>query len=208
MNKGPPRAFFSSANSGLSLLTRGTHAWRQYHLLRVRFIPACAGNTLHSAPASGSAPVYPRSRGKHIQAQTAESCMAGLSPLARGTRSQLSYWVASLRFIPARAGNTFRSTGKKLAIAVYPRSRGEHCVRWQQPPSYRGLSPLAWGTLFIFEYERPTSRFIPARAGNTTLSAHMIALAAVYPRSRGEHSPSAPNGRSSTSLSPLARGTR
>ncbi len=50
-------------------------------------------------------------------------------------------------------------------------------------------------------------RFIPAGAGNTILFATSPAMPTVYPRWRGEHSPSGRNLHRTRGLSPLARGT-
>ena len=85
--------------------------------------------------------------------------------------------------------------------------RGEHLVTSAPCLPAFGLSPLARGTRGAAHRPERTPRFIPARAGNTSERLSELNGAAVYPRSRGEHS--CPNGArpSAAGLSPLARGT-
>ncbi len=70
------------------------------------------------------------------------------------------------------------------------------------------LSLLARGTLTHHIRVRPRDRFIPAGAGNTTMTHPTAIPTAVYPRWRGEHCDPAGPGTITTGLSPLARGTR
>ena len=72
-------------------------------------------------------------------------------------------------------------------MSVYPRSRGEHSIRRIARFTRIGLSPLARGTLTPTQFVLRRSRFIPARAGNTTIVFPRLLNTPVYPRSRGEH---------------------
>ena len=125
-------------------------------------------------------------------------------------------WVYRARFIPARAGNTQSVFDHQPTPPVYPRSRGEHAREpvASEPASQRasepvnGLSPLARGTQRELKRRRESSRFIPARAGNTKDVAVAIGQIAVYPRSRGEHQVCLSTRATHHGLSPLARGTR
>ena len=110
---------------GLSPLARGTLIRYQWAPLYWRFIPAGAGNSHRKAWREIARPVYPRWRGELCVNVSRRACANGLSPLARGTRSQ--YWAVFLsnRFIPAGAGNSRPRNGKRLFAAVYPRWRGE-----------------------------------------------------------------------------------
>ncbi len=151
---------------GLSPLARGTPA--------VGSIPAGAGNTADGDVCicwRGLSPLARGTRGQAVAALT----RVGLSPLARGTLNA----AKNERFIPAGAGNTFtcylnpRWRGehigsKKPATAVYPRWRGEHPPSVIQLSRQCGLSPLARGTLSFLEFT--ARRFIPAGAGNTSVS--------------------------------------
>ncbi len=133
--------------------------------------------------------------------------MFGLFPRARGTRGFIHQPAASLRFIPAGAGNTDVSPTARHMISVYPRWRGEH-TRLAIPFShYDGLSPLARGTPGKIRMIAYPERFIPAGAGNTWASTHRQNDRAVYPRWRGEHGSMSNPRKSRSGLSPLARGT-
>ena len=133
--------------------------------------------------------------------------MTGSSPLARGTRGDRWAVVRRHRFIPARAGNTSCRDWRTKPSSVHPRSRGEHDVRSQSSSVKPGSSPLARGT------HRPTAgrtlrhRFIPARAGNTAMTAAMYSAGTVHPRSRGEHDTTDWTVDRFDGSSPLARGT-
>ena len=111
--------------------------------------------------------VHPRSRGEHIEHSYTGWLANGSSPLARGTR-QLGYGFAyRVRFIPARAGNTARSSSGDPVFPVHPRSRGEHYEVPDMAEIESGSSPLARGTLVPSRFDSLDFRFIPARAGNT-----------------------------------------
>ena len=175
---------------------------------RTRFIPAGAGNTGVIPIAARNAAVYPRWRGEHDKSLTKNNSTPGLSPLARGTHHYFGKSVIKNRFIPAGAGNTYRSNGRNTEFSVYPRWRGEHSTTENLYESNSGLSPLARGTLdqAVLFFQR--RRFIPAGAGNTQKQNTETAVPAVYPRWRGEHDEITLTTEQKRGLSPLARGTR
>ena len=152
-----------------------------------RFIPAGAGNTRGAARREYPIPVYPRWRGEHFFRQATTLNLAGLSPLARGTRHSCAIVETSKRFIPAGAGNTFNTCSIASLFAVYPRWRGEHLIALSSFSLRRGLSPLARGTPALSPRLPLTVRFIPAGAGNTITLCFRHHLPPVYPRWRGEH---------------------
>ena len=153
--------------SGLSPLARGTHCQEWPLQARDRFIPAGAGNTRRRSAFSGVPAVYPRWRGEHALIRTHWQPFAGLSPLARGTRTAHICWFGSDRFIPAGAGNTRSSLSLQYSPTVYPRWRGEHVFTPSGDVVITGLSPLARGTHFHYVDNSVQTRFIPAGAGNT-----------------------------------------
>ena len=155
-------------------------------------------------------------------------CLAGLSPLARGTLvgAELDGLLARfipagagntaagfgcqplVRFIPAGAGNTPYSVLVQGEFAVYPRWRGEHFFQLLRAGDPPGLSPLARGTRSRSDKAVKARRFIPAGAGNTPKAKATERAIAVYPRWRGEHAAPVSVAVNVIGLSPLARGTR
>ena len=132
---------------GLSPLARGTLTKPGEPLPPLRFIPAGAGNSPDVLLYDEHYPVYPRWRGELRFKLNFWPVQHGLSPLARGTRFFRIVASASLRFIPAGAGNSDARRLESLRMAVYPRWRGE-LVDWASAVAARcGLSPLARGTL-------------------------------------------------------------
>lgn len=73
-------------------------------------------------------------------------------------------------------------------MVVYPRWRGELNIGNGFAAAASGLSPLARGTPVFANLWTIAIRFIPAGAGNTTLTCSSMMTSSVYPRWRGEHS--------------------
>ncbi len=139
----------SALANGLSPLARGTRQQARRPISNYRFIPAGAGNTPIACETPCAAAVYPRWRGEHRIPSDDDFLFAGLSPLARGTQDWAAVTVARIRFIPAGAGNTVELIRFRDNCSVYPRWRGEHCMRTKQGALLIGLSPLARGTLMV-----------------------------------------------------------
>ena len=114
------------ADQGLSPLARGTQRLFPTQTLRIRFIPAGAGNTKPNFSINSIAAVYPRWRGEHPPLAPSNSGTVGLSPLAQGTHVANRLIIIYFRFIPAGAGNTIEIVFGIYSEAVYPRWRGEH----------------------------------------------------------------------------------
>ena len=170
--------------------------------------PLARGTRIGRDSDGRSIAVHPRSRGEHWLVTGSRCDPSGSSPLARGTRRARSSPVRGSRFIPARAGNTKRSSGRTGISAVHPRSRGEHTATALPSCARSGSSPLARGTQLALRQIHTNQRFIPARAGNTTRSMQAWLGFTVHPRSRGEHGLRCLFLRLLGGSSPLARGTR
>ncbi len=203
-----PAGATSRPLAGSSPLARGTPPPRLSARHPARFIPAGAGNTTSETPVTSTWSVHPRWRGEHTAVEAGQRDVAGSSPLARGTQAAPAARLLRVRFIPAGAGNTYRSMVCRLGGPVHPRWRGEHRARRPghnrigrfipagagntrqgvaERDDIHGSSPLARGTLVDVTWSRDIDRFIPAGAGNTCC-AHPLHL-----RRHGS--------------SPLARGT-
>ncbi len=152
--------------------------------------------------------VYPRWRGELTNAAHQGVSSSGLSPLARGTRHMPDHMCSNGRFIPAGAGNS-RSRGRHgQSMSVYPRWRGELTMYDRKTSDWRGLSPLARGTLISLAIINRLTRFIPAGAGNSRARGDSGRACTVYPRWRGELAALFSLKTIKLGLSPLARGTR
>ena len=172
---------------GSSPLARGTRSFHAGVLLSTGLIPARAGNTPSMSHLPSRTGAHPRSRGEHAEVLRYGRDLGGSSPLARGTRENLSSGRNTPGLIPARAGNTGNGTRLLWLAWAHPRSRGEHYGSLKERNRMLGSSPLARGTL-----HRPTRAgwldgLIPARAGNTWIRLHDIVVIRAHPRSRGEH---------------------
>ncbi len=92
-------------------------------------------------------------------------------------------------------------------MAVHPRSRGEQPLKSGDNGRTGGSSPLARGTEACRASKPIPRRFIPARAGNRTLTFPPDSNPTVHPRSHGEQFKKRCFQPLYFGSSPLARGT-
>ena len=194
-------------SAGLSPLARGTPGFFFSAPVRVRFIPAGAGNSNDPKFGLQNQSVYPRWRGELMKCRNVNFSSGGLSPLARGTRDKSARIGGPLRFIPAGAGNSKAIRRAFSCQPVYPRWRGELPQRTHESQCSGGLSPLARGTPLDEDGPGELVRFIPAGAGNSSPDQWRGPVPTVYPRWRGELNWPHLRPISLCGLSPLARGT-
>ena len=165
---------------------RGTPSDIHHRIQCVRFILADAGNSWLFGVLKRTKTVYPRWRGELDSMATVTACPGGLSPLARGTPPLRSSTRSISRFIPAGAGNSRSILLALFRLAVYPRWRGELCIKTSVKNFAVGLSPLARGTPAKADAFTNGHRFIPAGAGNSNRLFVFPIFMTVYPRWRGE----------------------
>ena len=142
---------------------RGEHSGSSVSV-RAGFIPACAGNASTHSATTGPRAVHPRVRGEHL-----ESTHYNDAP--------------PRRFIPACAGNTWRSANDRRS-------------------SCPGSSPRARGTR-----TRMTRRVQGSSPRARTPGSPVCFVAPVHPRVRGEHASAKAVIASFVGSSPRARGT-
>ena len=146
-------------------------------------------------------------RGEHPDKSDQVVLSAGSSPLARGTRQNLSPKNLNVRIIPACAGNTRSDQRADAATPDHPRLRGEHRDVERLDLYRRGSSPLARGTPESLGHAPTRRRIIPACAGNTGVGWLRHYRGPDHPRLRGEHPIASLIQPMMEGSSPLARGT-
>ena len=93
--------------------------------MRLRFIPAGAGNSGLAIAEQHQPTVHPRWRGEQVRVFFPAFTGGGSSPLARGTGRLFIAFRHGPRFIPAGAGNSWALLTCGMPCAVHPRWRGE-----------------------------------------------------------------------------------
>ena len=171
---------------GSSPHARGTRNPRHSRRLDYRFIPACAGNAYPQCARRRPAAVHPRMRGERLNSIRDIGYNLGSSPHARGTHIDSRRDRGRQRFIPACAGNARTRSARLPGRAVHPRMRGERMVADDHSSVAIGSSPHARGTHATPVFPLVVLRFIPACAGNASLSSSSITPMTVHPRMRGE----------------------
>ena len=135
---------------------------------RLRFIPACAGNTLPPSTLPTRPPVHPRVCGEHPRGAGPAVRVGGSSPRVRGTPLAVRDAAKRARFIPACAGNTAGAVMCGPSPPVHPRVCGEHHPPRPHRVQACGSSPRVRGTPASAGQHLSKRRFIPACAGNTS----------------------------------------
>ncbi len=194
--------------TGLPPPARGAPFLRLY-LCRVhRSTPACAGSTWATESSQSLRQVYPRLRGEHLALCATVAGAAGLPPPARGARSPRHLQRHRSGSTPACAGSTLLARTRCPPVRVYPRLRGEHPARGGDAMTRAGLPPPARGALLFHPHHRIQRGSTPACAGSTSYRPPCAHARGVYPRLRGEHEATEPDGEWVKGLPPPARGAR
>ena len=193
--------------TGSSPRGRGTHERSKEGARQTRFIPARAGNTRSFLRCWRGRTVHPRAGGEHKIIPRQRSPVDGSSPRGRGTRQGDIAFAADVRFIPARAGNTFGLVGPTSSAPVHPRAGGEHASGFWATLVADGSSPRGRGTLIDGPILAHLQRFIPARAGNTVSPSQPRRDSPVHPRAGGEHEDCCRVAAADAGSSPRGRGT-
>ena len=171
---------------GSSPHTRGTLHRNVRNLVGRRFIPAYAGNASSACGQRSCSPVHPRIRGEREVLKKRVLVIDGSSPHTRGTPEPTTRLRSEVRFIPAYAGNATGGRETWSHSTVHPRIRGERANAWSHFASSRGSSPHTRGTLPAENRVNAPLRFIPAYAGNATISSlSFLHLLGSSPHTRG-----------------------
>ena len=159
-------------------------------MLRLRFIPAYAGNARPTITGTRSGAVHPRIRGERGPLGCRIAPTSGSSPHTRGTLEVQLGNKHRPRFIPAYAGNAAVHLLLLDLMSVHPRIRGERCHPGRARHVGHGSSPHTRGTR-IWRFSGGIDfRFIPAYAGNAFRVWPGTSDTPVHPRIRGERTSS------------------
>ena len=151
---------------GSSPRVRGTAESPRGIHLDLRFIPACAGNSLTTQRGPNAIPVHPRVCGEQVRFGVFSRIYPGSSPRVRGTALCTAPAAADIRFIPACAGNRRRFVTGSTTWTVHPRVCGEQAIWGVSGSGKTGSSPRVRGTVQPVRADPDRVRFIPACAGN------------------------------------------
>ena len=172
-------------SAGLSPLARGNPCVRRQQGSHCGPIPARAGQPCRKCQQSGPRWAYPRSRGATASISVSGGDQQGLSPLARGNRSDKPGRAVQAGPIPARAGQPQIPRSASCQPGAYPRSRGATLGWLLFAPFVGGLSPLARGNPSWKAKQSAKTGPIPARAGQPQTAISLPIPMRAYPRSRG-----------------------
>ena len=155
-----------SAAYGSSPRVRGTRRRSSGPSVRVRIIPACAGNASIRIPVSPARSDHPRVCGERFSYQASAPLLDGSSPRVRGTRDSPRAVDRAIRIIPACAGNATVMRNPSTATSDHPRVCGERLTRSTGGVTINGSSPRVRGTRCALNFAMSSIRIIPACAGN------------------------------------------
>ena len=175
----------------------------------VRFIPACAGNTRTAPSPTLPPPVHPRVCGEHPRATSAEAWEDRFIPACAGnTRPPQVASSTSTGSSPRVRGTPNSPRTSIMSHTVHPRVCREHPVTVPLSMVECGSSPRVRGTRSRVRVHIRANRFIPACAGNTSVSAMSTSTTPVHPRVCGEHAWDPVGVACCSGSSPRVRGTR
>ena len=193
--------------NGSSPHGRGTHRRQVAEDGFDRVIPAWAGNTWCPSPVLLLLPGHPRMGGEHSITRRSVRFFTGSSPHGRGTRSFPGGCWATIRVIPAWAGNTHDRDVFLHDAPGHPRMGGEHLDRTYTLHIDSGSSPHGRGTLIRPSRCGVSRRVIPAWAGNTWRPWRTAGSPPGHPRMGGEHETVIEAAQARVGSSPHGRGT-
>ena len=201
-----PRLADTPLPYGLSPRVRGNPrpGWRRH--LRLRSIPASAGEPIPLKTRIYARRVYPRECGGTRKRAFTESPRRGLSPRVRGNRASESESASPMRSIPASAGEPDTGRAHENGARVYPRECGGTVNDPCQRGVDGGLSPRVRGNRDDTQDHRRVHGSIPASAGEPITSCLSRTAGRVYPRECGGTTVTQGRRAGEAGLSPRVRG--
>ena len=174
-----PAAAACGRGRGLSPRVRGKRRAVNHPGVRVRSIPACAGEAERHQRHQR---VYPRVCGGSGTPQAHGAQRLGLSPRVRGKRTRPLSGCPQCRSIPACAGEASRLHSRHRLLSVYPRVCGGSTEFADGNISVEGLSPRVRGKPLSTASPGRLNGSIPACAREAPASLLAAESRSVYPR--------------------------
>ena len=153
----------------------------------VRLIPACAGKTATNPNLPRPNRAHPRVCGENFVVRSSVLPATGSSPRVRGKRRMPRLHGKSSRLIPACAGKTLPAASASLSKPAHPRVCGENLISAALVARVPGSSPRVRGKLFVKLFHILRCGLIPACAGKTSKTEHMLRALRAHPRVCGEN---------------------
>ena len=135
----------------------------------MRFIPACAGNTVSNFIKLSPRRDHPRLRGEYVRFSRCRVRQLGSPPLARGILFVYIFVSTDWRITPACAGNTLALERWRTYDWDHPRLRGEYEGETMEGKNIEGSPPLARGIPKYSAIAIVPKRITPACAGTSSL---------------------------------------
>ena len=158
----------SNSSAGSSPRVRGKRPRARDRVDRRRIIPARAGQTARRCSTAGPAPDHPRACGANARPTGHHDGLSGSSPRVRGKQRLTGRFRATVRIIPARAGQTDRQDRTARHQTDHPRACGANVGPEGANHDQFGSSPRVRGKRALANAWTPERRIIPARAGQTS----------------------------------------
>ena len=171
-----------------------------------RIIPARAGQTMSCLISLTSASDHPRACGANMGMTQKLKDKYGSSPRVRGKRALLRLPIATVRIIPARAGQTALETQIQALETDHPRACGANAMLKNGAYTGNGSSPRVRGKHLAGDYRVRRHRIIPARAGQTKDADKAASDSSDHPRACGANSTTSRRSWSASGSSPRVRG--
>ena len=197
----------TTATQGPSPRARGSPRRRRDQSGLPRSIPASAGEPAATAALAPFPGVHPRERGGAVIGGATSSFAVGPSPRARGSPTRANRVTRWTRSIPASAGEPPSRIAPCGWRRVHPRERGGAALAERTAPGEKGPSPRARGSPPPTAPRGPSSRSIPASAGEPSVRDDNDGDRGVHPRERGGALTTWVRGRVPRGPSPRARGS-
>ena len=193
---------------GSSPRVRGKRKLAGRPIQHVRIIPARAGQTRRFFHVIIRCTDHPRACGANHRRRRQQGQEGGSSPRVRGKLRRAVPMQSGLRIIPARAGQTSRSSVRTSCFPDHPRACGANELMATTLKQFNGSSPRVRGKRLAVADRLLTNRIIPARAGQTKTLLPTFCPHSDHPRACGANCPAGKSRGCVYGSSPRVRGKR